>query len=198
MKPLPDVALIGAMKAGTSSLATAFDEHPKLAVARANRKGNVRKEPRIFSRDERYAKGPQWYAEHFEHAIEGQLTIDASTCYSRSMEFPNAIPRLHAANPDAKIIYVLRNPVSARVLALQTCRKRRLSCKKPIPTFAQFIEANREAIAASTYVRELELLQQYFKSSQLLILRFDQLARTPQCSWQVAEHLCTIWVPRRH
>jgi hypothetical protein len=70
------------------------------------------KEPEFFARDELFAQGLEHYARHFEAAQPGQLVGEASTLYSLSPFFPETAARIHATVPGAKLIYVLREPVS--------------------------------------------------------------------------------------
>gem|GEM_PF-4792494 len=52
---MPGFMIIGAQKAGTTSLHSMLIKHPKL-------KGGSIKEVHFFDRDKKYAKGLEWYA----------------------------------------------------------------------------------------------------------------------------------------
>ena len=101
---LPDFMLIGAMKSGTTTLHAYLSRHPGLFLC-------TPKEPGFFSRDERYARGLDWYRELFTDAQPEQLCGEASTCYSRWPHFENAAPRIAADVPGAKLLYITRDPV---------------------------------------------------------------------------------------
>jgi hypothetical protein len=108
LRVLPDFLIIGAAKAGTTSLYRYLTQHPHVARAR-------RKEIRFFHRH--YEKGAIWYRAHFplalrrawETARHGEfLTGEASPAY---LFYPHAARRVHALLPQAKLIVILRNPV---------------------------------------------------------------------------------------
>src|SRR4051812_23979775 len=99
---LPDFIIIGAMKAGTTSLARYVDLHPRLHTSR-------RKEPDFFLRDAAPPKTLAWYEAGFEET--GKLQCEASTNYTK-YPFSRGVPaRMHALLPGIKLIYILRDPV---------------------------------------------------------------------------------------
>lgn len=108
LRARPDVAIVGAMKCGTSSLAAQLAAQPGLFVT-------TPKEPNFFSDDDVYARGPDWYAGLFDGAAPGDLRVEASTHYAKLPDLPRACPRLAAACPDARIVYLIRDPVARAV-----------------------------------------------------------------------------------
>jgi len=106
---LPTVVILGAQKAGTSSLFACLSEHPDVLSP-------TKKEVHYF--DLNFARGPEWYRAHFPRVPApstreigrgpSQLTLEASPYYL----FHPAVPeRLQSVLPDAKFIVMLRNPV---------------------------------------------------------------------------------------
>ncbi|QDZ10714.1 sulfotransferase family protein [Devosia ginsengisoli] len=111
------VFLIGAMKAGTTSIASMLGEQRKIYLSSV-------KEPNFFKTRARTLPftGPvssveQWtnfhwtlddYDRLFAKTMPGQLWLDASTAYLPSAEAPSMIREY---NPDARIIVSLRDPV---------------------------------------------------------------------------------------
>ena len=53
-RPVPDFVLLGATKAGSTTLFRRLEQHPEVLAGGA-------KEPNFFSREENYAKGIGWY-----------------------------------------------------------------------------------------------------------------------------------------
>jgi hypothetical protein len=106
----PSFFLLGAQKAGTTSLIQYLVAHPKIIAPKY-------KEIAYFSDATKYANGIDWYRAHFESKkqpilgkrkpIDG-ITGDASANHFESLEAP---ARLKQAYPDAKLIILLRNPV---------------------------------------------------------------------------------------
>ena len=99
---LPDFVIIGAMKAGTTTLFRWLESHPGTSMPTV-------KEPHFFSVDEKYSKGLAFYAEHFRQAPPGLLTGEASVTYS-DPELPQAGVRLISDLPNARLIFLTRDP----------------------------------------------------------------------------------------
>jgi hypothetical protein len=110
-----DFAIVGQPKSGTTALAEFLAPHPQICIS-------VPKEPAYFATDlmaesDRFHGSPKYfefrtdeeYAAVFRHCHGAQLRGDASTAYLHSRA---AASNLHAANPNAKIVAMLREPVS--------------------------------------------------------------------------------------
>ncbi|PYC46421.1 hypothetical protein DI396_15600 [Litorivita pollutaquae] len=106
--PVCDFFIIGAAKAGTTSLHARLQAHPDLFLTEP-------KEPEFFARDDRYEAGIDSYAALFTDAKPGQLRGDASTLYSLAPLFPKTAERIKTHCPEAKFIYMLREPVNRAV-----------------------------------------------------------------------------------
>jgi len=99
-RALPDALIIGAQRAGTSSLYRYLGAHPGVAPS-------FRKEVEYFSR---YAsRGEDWYRAHFElSAGRRHLRFEATPDY---LFHPLAAERAAVLVPGAKLIALLRDPV---------------------------------------------------------------------------------------
>lgn len=110
-----DFAIVGQPKSGTSALAEFLGSHPQVCMS-------VPKEPGYFATDfveesdafhgrRRYFefRTEKQYAAAFRHCRPGQLRGDASTVYLYSTV---AAANLRTANPDLRVIVMLREPVS--------------------------------------------------------------------------------------
>lgn len=99
----PSFVIIGAQKAGTTSLYDYLSRVPGIRPAR-------RKEVHYF--DENYGRGKAWYASQFPLTpIPGRerwITGEASPYY---LLHPHAPARLAAELPEAKLVVIVRNPV---------------------------------------------------------------------------------------
>ena len=162
--------VVGAMKAGTTTLAAVLQRHPRIAFC-------SRKEPGFFSRDERYAWGFEWYRGLFAHAKAGQLLCEASTCYSRSAVYPKAAERLAAASPHAKLIYVLRHPVERVYSHYCHVVRERFAKGERVPGLREVLDQDPECVSASEYARELRHLLRHFPREQILCLRFEEVSQ---------------------
>ena len=108
LRALPDFVIIGAQKAGTTSLFRYLVEHPDVV-------GPAEKEVHFF--DGRYDRGMGWYRSRFplRAALEKgarngrrKLTFEASPYY---LAHPFVAARMHEHLPEAKLVVLLRDPV---------------------------------------------------------------------------------------
>jgi len=94
----PDFLIIGAQKAGTSWLWDMLNQHPGTALPKI-------KEIHYFGSSELYARGPDWYYEHFAQTDRSKVTGEASTTYfydyvpfwynkSRQLEIDRSLPSI--------------------------------------------------------------------------------------------------------
>jgi hypothetical protein len=98
---LPNFLICGAQKAGTTALYAYLKQHPDVFMSPT-------KEIAFFHKPENYQKGLEWFASHFEGHGGETAVGEAST---RTMSMPEAPARVAEHLPEAKLIFVLRNPI---------------------------------------------------------------------------------------
>ncbi len=97
--------IIGAAKAGTTSLARWLGETPSCCLS-------TPKETMFFGSERRHREGVDWYRRtYFSHWDGEALPGEATPAYSDRTECPGTAGRLHAHNPGARLLYMVRNPV---------------------------------------------------------------------------------------
>ncbi|MEX0666559.1 MAG: sulfotransferase domain-containing protein [Acidimicrobiia bacterium] len=102
-RSLPDFVIIGAQKAGTTSLYAGLVAHPDVRRA-------FRKEVHFF--DTTHYPRVGWYRRHFPIDREHVLTGESSPYYL----FHPAVPtRMRAVLPDVSLIAILREPVARAI-----------------------------------------------------------------------------------
>ena len=101
---LPDFVLIGTMKSGSTTVFRWLEQHPAVQLPAV-------KEPNFFSDDQRWQRGVEWYARHFEGVPADVVTGEASVRYTDPRKSAVAAHRLRETVPGARLICVLRNPV---------------------------------------------------------------------------------------
>lgn len=99
MRQLPDFAIIGAQKGGTTSLYEYLSRHPDVEPA-------FKKEVHFF--DIHFSKGLDWYRAHFPLQGTGVVAGEASPSY---LFHPRAAERVQATLPGIRLIVLLRNPI---------------------------------------------------------------------------------------
>ena len=97
---MQNVFLIGAMKCGTNTLYHALRRHPHVATPDT-------KELDYFVTD----TADQPYASYFDIVAETRMTLDGTTQYSKHPTIRFMPDAIHAMNPRAKILYMMRDPI---------------------------------------------------------------------------------------
>ena len=97
---LPDFAVIGAMRAGSTTLARAVGAHPGVFMP-------AKKELHFF--DWNFDRGTDWYREQFRGAPAGMVAGEATPIY---IVYRDAMERLAKTSPGMRLIVVLRDPSS--------------------------------------------------------------------------------------
>jgi hypothetical protein len=116
---LPNIVVIGAMKCGTTALHDFLDRHPEIAMSRA-KELNFFFGPDVAPAGARpygeplawaagnWHRGLRWYAAQFDAAAP--MRGESSPGYT-SPARPEVAARIAAHLPDAKLIYLVRDPV---------------------------------------------------------------------------------------
>ncbi|HNR77007.1 MAG TPA: sulfotransferase [Parvularculaceae bacterium] len=163
---LPDFVIIGAMKCGTSTL------HAQLAAQQQFFMSEP-KEPNFFSDDAVYAKGEKWYRGLFADAPAGAIKGESSTHYAKLPTHPQTIERLAALIPEAKFIYVMRDPVDRLISHyIHEWTQGVIAC--PID---EAIDKHPELIAYSRYAYQLEPWVRRFGKERILPVMFETMTK---------------------
>jgi len=204
LRALPSFVIIGAQKAGTSSLYTYLARHPSIGASH-------KKEIQYFSY--RYGRPRLWYRAHFPRRTTlaalpgGGITGEASPYY---LFHPHAAQRVHETLPNARIIALLRDPV-ARAYSNYNHHVRSgwepLSFEDAIDAEAARLAGEREKMVADPsyyshdfrihsylargrYLEQLEPWQARFPRERMLILRAEDLFTQPERTYaEVLEFL---------
>jgi Sulfotransferase domain len=153
----PDFLIIGAMKAGTTVLQHFIMEHPQVAYKRGE----------IHFFDAVYHRGLNWYKCHLPRRLTSRhLVCDKSPYY---MAHPLVPRRVHALNPDMKIIVILRNPIDRAYSHYQHNKRQE---REPL-TFEEAIEKEPERLAG-----EVEKMKRHHTYKSSAHRRYSYLARS--------------------
>lgn len=100
--------IVGAQRSGTTYLYELLAEHPEVEMAKP-----LRPEPKFFLDERLFERGPQYYNQRFFEGKPGAwLRGEKSTSY---IESEKAAQRIAEHYPQAKIIFVLRNPITRAI-----------------------------------------------------------------------------------
>lgn len=186
---MPSFFILGAMKAGTSSLFDYLCQHPAILPP-------LRKELHFFTRGWNAGRSFGWYRAHFpvrRRRFRRCLTGEATPGYLFDPDVPGRIARYR---PDAKLIVVLRNPVDRAVS--QYLHETRFGRETLPLDEAMSREDERLALAAeagaagedtllhasykrrSEYAPQIRRVLEHFDRSRLLVLTSDALFSDPE------------------
>lgn len=165
---LPDFAIIGAMKCGTSSL------HEQLR-ARSGLFMSEPKEPNFFSDDDRWERGLDWYRGLFNAASAEQRCGESSTHYTKLPTHPHAAARIHATVPELRLVYVMRDPLE-RIASQYIHEWSQREVREP---FEEAVRIHERFVSYSCYGRQLKPYLDSFGTDRVLLVAFERMLAAP-------------------
>lgn len=169
---LPDLLLIGAAKCGTTSLHAYLDQHPDVAMAEL-------KELRFFQ-DPDGARWQSWYEAQFDPTA--RVVGESSTMYTRSPALPGCAERMAALVADARLIYMVRDPIDRAIASYQEERFQELEPRSIEAAFADLDDPYNPYVSASRYHEQLQSYRSHFSDEQILVLPLADLERDPEAT----------------
>jgi len=160
-----DFLIIGAMKAGTTSLFDFLCGQPGVFELR-------NKEPHYFSRG--YRLPVSYYRWTFRKAAPGQLKGEASPSYSDVHKYPDCARRIWSDAPQVKLIFLVRDPIERIVSHFHHHELLGMEEEQLAEALTEERFWNR-----SRYVDTVDAYLEYFPPEQLLVLDFDRLRTEP-------------------
>ena len=203
VRALPDFLILGAQKAGTTSLHRYLELHPAMLAPSV-------KEVHFF--DVQWWRGQRFYRAHFPTALallarrlrcgHRAITGEASPYYLAHPQVPH---RVHSTSPQIQMIVILRDPVDRA--HSHYLHNRRIGAED-CATFAEALDREHERLAGEIerikaddryesfahrhhsyalrghYAAQLRAWFDVFPREQLLILETDALDRDPAAVYQ--------------
>jgi len=167
----PQGFIIGAQKSGTTSLSGLLGQHPGIVMSEP-------KEPDFFN--VHWERGLDWYRQCF--AQHPGILVEASVSYSmaRTVEWERGtdqlVPqRIFELSPQAKFIYIVRNPADRCYSAYWHDVRARAERR----ALREVVEKKVYYTMASYYHLQLNRYLPYFPLDRFLIVDFRKLAREP-------------------
>ncbi len=182
----PDFIIVGAMKAGTTTLFRWLERHPQCGTPSV-------KEPHFFSRDDEFARGPSHYLEHFSVVPGGLLTGEASASYADPRISSIVAARMRALLPGARLIYLVRHP-EQRLRSHYLHEWQRSRERRPLRT--ALADDGNAYTALSRYADAIRPFVDTFGRDSVLLTHLSDLASPESDGWrQVARFLRLEPVP---
>ena len=177
--------IVGAQRSGTTHLYHLCDEHPEIVMAKP-----VKPEPKFFIHDSLFRLGKDYYKKkYFQETDKAKILGEKSTSY---IEIEQAAERISQTFPSAKIIFLLRNPITRAVSNYW------FSVDNGFETLAmekafreeenrwQNYDASKISVSPFAYLRRGRYLQyiamyeKYFPAEQIHIMIHERLVKTAQ------------------
>lgn len=181
---LPDFIIIGAAKSGTTSLHHYLLEHPRVSMSDPKELNFFVDAPVVGN----WHRGLAWYKSFFP---AGKLNGESSPAYTFEGEnyAPKAALRIKNIMPDAKLIYLLRNPIE-RIQShyLQMLFMGRIPLKVSLddllsrgPGCQSGIHGDcyTNIVYSSLYCRQISHYLNFFSLEQIHFLTLEDLKRDP-------------------
>jgi hypothetical protein len=174
----PNLIVIGAMKCGTSALHQYLSLHPDVFMSHE-------KELDFFIADRNWTKGVGWYESMFpsEAAVRGESSPD----YTNYPTLPGVPEKMHAIVPDAKLIYMVRDPVE-RIVSQYIHNRWTGIETRPLSEALTSTNGSRmddtRYIRRSKYFMQLQQYLPYFSKSNMLVLTQEDLFQRRQATLQ--------------
>ncbi len=179
---LPNFLVVGAEKAGTTTLATMLSQHPEIFMC-------APKEPMFFSYHN-WDKGLDWYASLFKGGDAYKAIGEASPVYTWA-PYDNKPPqRIYECLGDIKYIYILRHPIDRMI-----SHYRHALFWQWIPDNTSFEEALRVVPAIKNCSRYFFQIQQYLPYTcreQWHIFTLEELTQDPKTVQQALYNFLEI------
>ncbi|MBE9040028.1 sulfotransferase [Oscillatoriales cyanobacterium LEGE 11467] len=163
---LPNLVVIGAMKCGTTSLHDYLSLHPQISMSQL-------KELDFFVEKFNWQKGKDWYKSNFK--VPTEIRGESSPNYTKCHLFEGVPERMHRLIPEAKLIYVVRDPIK-RIISHYVHRVARGLEKRSIDEALADVRDNNY-INTSLYFMQLERYLEYYPASSILIIPQEDLYR---------------------
>ncbi len=172
MSRMPDFLVIGAQKSGTSSLCDVLGRHPQIFMTDP-------KEPYFFSHPEVWARGLEWYRDLFAGAGAARAAGEGSTTYTQHHLHPDAPARVIEHLPDARLIFIARDPLERMRSHWMHLRSRAGRESRP---FTEAVRSRPEYVDNSRYDHQLSFYRDHYGPDRLLVLLFEDYRRAPDAT----------------
>lgn len=158
----PDFLIIGAMKAGTTSLHNYLAKHPDIFMSEP-------KEIHYYADVHYLSMDKNWYKNFFktDKIIAGTTPQSYTKCHNKY--YKNIPERIFKDSPDIKLIYIVRDPIErykSHVLESYHCDP---------PEDVRYSIESKNYLKTSMYFFQISEYLKFFKQEQIYILSLEDL-----------------------
>ena len=180
---LPNFLVIGAMKAGTTSLYEYLRLHPQVYVPDTKELNFFLAEytgthPLRPPEQTNWRRGLDWYASQFRASAGATAIGEVSPNYTKFPHYPGAPERIHDLIPDVRLIYVVRHPLER----LRSHYLHDVSIGRQRSPLREVVFDDTRYIDASRYAMQIERFERFFDPDRILLLTSEELRSHPDTS----------------
>ena len=163
---LPNLIVIGAAKAGTTTLHHHLGLHPEVTMSSP-------KDLRFFIDEFNWSRGAEWYSAQFPD--DAPVRGEASPRYTAYPHYLDVPERMAALVPDAKLIYIVRDPIE-RIVSDYEMFVRSGGEDRPLAELVRNPDGSF-LVARSRYWFQLERFLRHYPDDRILVLDSADLDR---------------------
>ena len=168
---LPDFIIIGAMKAGTTTLYHYLSEHPEIGMS-------GEKETDFFVQEKNYRLGLDWYRKQFKPGF--RCYGEASPNYAKARDFRGVPERIVRVIPRCKFVYLVRDPIERFISHYNHAYLSGGAVPEPCELYRHHEWFHM--IDASLYHRQLTEYLKCTSLESILVVAFEDFVRSPKSS----------------
>jgi hypothetical protein len=173
-KILPDFLVVGAMKAGSTTLMDYLVSHQDVGIPG--------EEINYFDKDSNYSKGDRWYSTWFKSYASKQIIGEKTPAYCYD---PKVAERIFRQNPNMKLVWILRNPVKrtySNYWHYIRIGKENLSVGDCLKFEKERIKTDiyKGYFKRSIYVEQVECYLEVFPMEQMHFIIFEDFIKDPE------------------
>jgi len=186
---LPSFFVVGAQKAGTTSLHHWLAQQPDICLPRL-------KETHFFSSDEKYQLGIEWYIDQFPKCRKNSVIGEIAPEYMFSKKAPYRIAKWINS---PKMIFIFRHPIErafSQYLMAVSMGYENLTFRRAL--LEEYRRISRDQVARSRYgymtrgryAEQIERYSKVFPDAELLFIKFDDLIAQSKTGLVTYRRIC--------
>lgn len=164
------------MKSGTTYLNGLLHSHPDIFMSHPEEPSyfvdpDILREDWPYMWDKGYWKSEENYLQLFDAANGETWLGEASTNYTKLPRVDGVVERLQSFNPDARLIYLMRDPIERTISHYWHMVRYHYEPRKPM----RAITEDDQFVAVSNYPMQLKPYIEAFGSERVLAITYEEL-----------------------
>ena len=167
------------MKAGTSSLHAVLKQHPQVFMSEPKEPAYFieprKRPPNLYGNSDTEDQCLTTYLSLFAGASHHAYVGEASTHYTKLPTLKGVVDRIHAFNRNARIIYLVRDPIERTISHYWWNCRFHNEVRPPLDA----ILGNSEYLAFSHYAMQMRAYRELFSPEQIWLMTVEELRAAP-------------------